>query len=76
MLNQLVPAGQLSIRLFGDNAFERTRKVMKAVDEINARHGHDAIRVGVKRTNGHWATKFLRRSPRYTTCLKDALRIS
>jgi DNA polymerase V len=46
MLNQLVPAHQLSRRFFGDAAFERVRRVQKAVDEINRRHGRDAVRCG------------------------------
>ena len=46
MLNRLAPAGQLSMRLFGDGRFEKSRKVMKAVDEINARHGRNTIRFG------------------------------
>lgn len=75
MLNQLVPADQLSIRLYGDERFERARKVMKAVDEINRRHGHDTVRLGAVRPKPAWGTKFLRRSPRYTTRLSEVLSI-
>jgi len=73
MLNHLVPADQLSIRMFGDAAFERSRRLAKAMDEINARHGRDTIRFGVARSDGCWKTKFLRRSPHYTTSLKEVL---
>lgn len=75
MLNGLVPAEQLSVRLYGDEPFERSRQLMKAVDEINARHGRDTVRFGVAASDGRWKTKFLHRSPRYTTCLKDIIRI-
>ena len=75
MLNRLVPADQLSIRLFDDKRFERSRRLAKAMDGINARYGRDTIRLGAMEPNARWKTKSLRRSPRYTTCLKETLRI-
>lgn len=75
MLNGLVPADGLSRRLFGDADYERSRRVMRAVDEINARHGRDTIRLGLIRPDARWQTKFLRRSPGYTTRLKEVLTI-
>lgn len=75
MLNRLVPAdGQLR-RLFGDAGYERSCPVMRAVDEINARHRHDTVRLGLARPGARWKTKFSRRSPRYTTYLKEVLTI-
>jgi DNA polymerase V len=76
MLNKLAPAEQLSMRLFGDERFENSRKVMKAVDEINARHGRDTIRFGAAPAKGRWETKFLRRSQRYTTRLDEILKVA
>jgi DNA polymerase V len=76
MLNKLAPAEQLSMRLFGDERFEKSRRVIRAVDEINARHGQGAIRFGAARPGGRWETKFLRRSRRYTTCLAEVLRVA
>jgi DNA polymerase V len=73
MLNQLTPADQLSMRLYGDEAFERSRRVMRAVDEINRRHGRDTVRLGAARPDGRWRTKFLRRSPNYTTRIHEVL---
>lgn len=76
MLNRLSPADQLTVRLFGEERYEKSRRVMKAVDEINARHGRDTIRLGAVRQGGRWETKFLRRSRRYTTCLSEVLRVA
>lgn len=76
MLNHLVPADQLSIRMFGDISFERSRSLAKAIDEINARHGRDVIRYGIARSDSSWKTKFLRRSARYTTCLREVLHVN
>jgi DNA polymerase V len=73
ILNQLVPADQLSRRFFGDESFERSRRVLKAVDEINREHGRDTVRFGVAQPKGRWQTKFLKRSKCYTTSLKDVL---
>jgi DNA polymerase V len=77
MLNKLAPAEQLPIRLFGDESFERSsRRAMKAVDEINARHGQNTVRLGAACAGGRWETKYLRRSRRYTTCLAEVLRVA
>jgi DNA polymerase V len=76
MFNGLVPAKQLSRRLFGDAAYERSRRVLKVLDEINSRHGRDTVRVGVARVSRRWETKFLRRSQNYTTNLKEVLCVS
>jgi DNA polymerase V len=76
LLNKLSPAEQLSMRLFGDGRFEKSRRVMKAVDEINARHGRDTVRFGATRPGGRRETKFLRRSRCYTTRLDEVLRIA
>jgi DNA polymerase V len=75
LLNHLVPVGQLSMRLYGDSKFERSRKLMRAVDEINAKYGRDTIRFGAALSDDSWKTRFSKRSPRYTTCLKEALTV-
>lgn len=75
MLNHLKPAGELSMRLYGDPDFERSRRVMKAIDAINTRHGRDTVRFGIARPNGQWQTKFLRRSQCYTTGLQEVLSV-
>ncbi len=75
MLNGLVPADQLSIRCFGDEPFERSRRLMKAIDGLNARFGRDTVRFGAVQPGGRWKTRSMHRSPCYTTCLRDVLRI-
>ena len=73
ILNQLVPADKMSRRFFGDAGYERARRVLKAIDEINRRHGRDTVRFCVVQPKGRWQTKFLKRSQCYTTRLKDVL---
>jgi DNA polymerase V len=74
ILGRLKPAAQSPLRLYGDGEYERARRVMRAVDEINRRHGRETIKLGAAR-GGSWQTKFLRRSRRYTTSLDEVLRI-
>lgn len=76
MLNRLAPADALSMRLFGDEQFEKSRRVMRAVDEINAWHGRGMVRFGAVPARGRWETKFLRRYKCYTTRLDDVLRVA
>ncbi len=76
MLNGLLSVEQMSRRIFGDAAYERSRRVLKAVDEINRRHGRDTVRFGIARAGGGWQTKFLRRSQNYTTNLREVLCIT
>jgi DNA polymerase V len=75
MLNHLVPSDQLTVRLFGNSDFERSRRLANAIDAINARHGGDTVRYGMAQSDGRWKTKINRRSSRYTTCLKEVLRV-
>lgn len=65
----------LTGRLFGNCEYEGARRVMKAVDEINARQRRDTVRLCVANPNGRWKTKALRRSRRYTTRLSEVLQV-
>ncbi|HEX7317347.1 MAG TPA: Y-family DNA polymerase [Pyrinomonadaceae bacterium] len=77
MLNGLRPAEELSMRTHGDEHFERARRAMQTVDALNRRFGRGTIRHGLPRSpDGRWPTKALMRSPRYTTCLKEVLRVA
>lgn len=75
LLRHLTPADHLPRRLFGDARFEQARRLMQAVDEINRRFGRDTVRFGTARPGGRWEMKCLRRSPRYTTCFNEVLKV-
>lgn len=75
MLLDLKPTERLTARLFGQADFERAQRVVRAMDEINRRLGRDTIRFGVVKPAGRWQTKALRRSRRYTTCLREVLHV-
>jgi DNA polymerase V len=77
MLDGLRPAGELSMRTHGDEQFERARRAMQAADALNRRYGRGTVRHGLPRSpDGRWPTKSLLRSPRYTTRLKEVLRVA
>jgi len=73
LLSGLVPAGELTRRLFDSETLEKYRRVMPVVDQLNARYGRGTIRFAVARLGGRWRTKALRSSPHYTTRLTDIL---
>jgi DNA polymerase V len=54
-------------RLWADDWYERQRRLMAAIDRVNAKYGRDTVRCGVFHTSGAWRTRFAKRSPRYTT---------
>jgi hypothetical protein len=46
MLNRLTPTEGLSTRSFSDRRFEKSRRVIRALDEIPTKHGRDAVHLG------------------------------
>ncbi len=75
ILGGLVPAEPLTTRMFDDERWERYRRVMSAVDEINRKFGRGTIRLCVANSAGAWSGRADRRSPRYTTRLNEVLTI-
>jgi DNA polymerase V len=71
LLSGLVPADQLTTRMYDDTRWERFRRVMEAVDYINRKYGRDTIRFAPADPNGRWKTRFQCCSPHYTTRLSD-----
>jgi len=68
LLTGLVPASPTTIRMYGDERWQRARRLARAVDEINERFGRGTLRYGiVAAPAAGWGTKFEKRSPRYTT---------
>ncbi|HST51842.1 MAG TPA: DUF4113 domain-containing protein [Pyrinomonadaceae bacterium] len=76
LLNGLVPASPMTIRMQDDENWQRSRRVMKAVDEINAKFGADTIRYGAAGFEQKWKTKLEKRSPRYTTNWGEILNVA
>lgn len=75
ILGGLVPADKLTERMFDDKRWERFRRVMGAMDEINRKFGRDTVRFAVAYPDGKWRGKATKRSPRYTTHFQEMLTI-
>lgn len=75
MLSRLVPASPITARMYDEAAWQRARRVIRAVDEINRKVGRDTVRFAVSGIRRAWQTKFERRSPRYTTAWSDVLAV-
>jgi DNA polymerase V len=76
LFNGLLPADQLTRRLFDNQALDKYRRVMPVVDRLNAKYGAGTVRFSVARPGGRWKTKLARRSPRYTTRLAEVMLIN
>jgi DNA polymerase V len=66
-LGALELADLVAKRLWADAWYERQRRLMAAIDQINAKFGRDSVGCGIFPTQGAWRTRFAERSPRYTT---------
>jgi DNA polymerase V len=66
-LGSLELADLVAKRLWADEWYERQRRLMAAVDQLNGKYGRDTVRCGIFPTDGQWRTRFAKRSPRYTT---------
>ena len=67
LLNDLELADAAPRRLWDAALYEMHKRLMAAVDSLNAKWGKDAVRCGLFPNSGAWRTRFERRSPAYTT---------
>jgi len=76
ILDELVPAAQVQAGLFEPRNRYRSERLMAAVDELNARWGKDAVRVGTMGPGERaWAQRQERRLPRYTTRWEELVEV-
>jgi len=67
LLNDLELADAAPRRLWDAALNEMHKRLMAAVDSLNAKWGKDAVRCGLFPNSGAWRTRLERRSPAYTT---------
>jgi DNA polymerase V len=67
VLNALVPEKQVQRNLFDRFDRQKSRRLMEAVDKINAKM-HSPLRWAAEGLGQSWQVKFKRRSRHYTTC--------
>jgi len=67
MLTALVPASQRQLDLFEDRDRERSSRLMRLLDRLNAEMGAGTLRYAAEGYVKRWRTRFERRSPVLTT---------
>jgi len=67
VLGDLVPENQIQTDLFDTRNREGSKKLMLALDAVNARMGKDTLKYAAAGVKQQWKTRFNKRSPRYTT---------
>jgi DNA polymerase V len=74
-LSDIVPEAERQQSVLADIDDDRRARVMRAVDEINRRHGRYAVRPLAVSSERGWEMRRQRLSPRYTTRLDEVLRV-
>jgi DNA polymerase V len=67
ILGELVPEGNVQGNLFDEAERQKSKRLMKAVDTVNAKLPDSQLRWAAEGIDQSWRTKFARRSKRYTT---------
>jgi DNA polymerase V len=71
MLTALVPVSQRQLDLFEDRDRERSSRLMRVLDRLNAEMGTGTLRYAAEGYMKRWRTRFERRSPVNTTNWRD-----
>lgn len=71
MLTALVPASQRQLDLYEDRHRERSSRLMRVLDRLNADIGAGTLRYAAEGYVKRWRTRFERRSPVNTTNWRD-----
>ena len=75
ILQGLAPETAETNRLYDAQTYEKDRRLMTAMDALNAKFGREAIRFGIAPKTRNWQMKAEMKSNRYTTCLDEVLKI-
>lgn len=75
ILQGLQPEKSETIRLYNEPSYEKDKRLMAALDKISSKFGRDTIRFGMQRNNQCWQMKAEMKSQKYTTSLREVLRI-
>jgi DNA polymerase V len=67
VLGAMEAADSTQAQLFDDGRAERARRLLRAVDGLNASLGHGTLRYGGETVSAAWAPLSERRSPRWST---------
>lgn len=57
ILSELIPVEAASLRLYGQENFERWHRLIKSVDQLNLRYGRDRLKFAVLEDDGMWQSQ-------------------
>jgi DNA polymerase V len=72
---ELVPGSRLTARMFDQQEWERSQKLMKTIDSLNSLFGSDVVHYGATKRRRRWKSRSEHRSPRYTTDWGELMRV-
>lgn len=72
----IVPERPLQLVLFDERQREKYKRVMEAMDNINATYGRHQIKLGSQGFDRRWKLKNEKLSPCYTTSLSDIITVN
>jgi DNA polymerase V len=75
IVSNIVPQQQVQLSLFDDVDRSKRNKLMRSLDQINARIGRDKVRLAIQGFDRKWRLKQERLSPCYTTRFADILAV-
>ncbi len=75
ILLDLINKNHLQLDLFNVEKSKQSEKLMSTLDQINDRMGSGTLRYGMEGFGRHWYKLGGRRSPAYTTCWDELIRI-
>ena len=75
MLLALEAADRVPADLFEAGHREKSADLMRIMDATNAKFGQGTLRLGAEGLDQRWKMKSDRKSPNYTTCWADLIRV-
>lgn len=76
MLDNLIPADQVQVTLFGGGNVGDNEKLMETVDLVNAKMGSGTLRYAVQGSTQPWRGRCKNRSPRYTSSWEELVNVA
>lgn len=74
-LAEILPVESLQHSFFDGREHERSKRLMAAMDAVNRKLGRGTLRIAASGLRQMWMTRSERRSPLYTTKLRDVLTV-
>jgi DNA polymerase V len=74
IIMDFIPEDKVQLTLF-ESSNPRHHELMKTLDEVNTKLGQQKIKLASQDQRRVWKMKQEKRSPSYTTCLQDVMKI-